>query len=219
MSIKKRAINEEQKLQRKKNILKVALELFKNSSFHKINIEQIAKKAGIAKGTVFLYFKTKEELFLSLTKIEIEKLFKELNDSLIELSNKKKNCSTDDIMKIIKEGTFNNPVLIRLIAILNIILEKKIDYKTASDFKIMLYNNIIKTGSLFEKCFPFLKSGEGIQLILWIYISIIGVQQISDPSPVAKKVINEAGLNLFNINFNDQFTSLINIIIKGLESK
>ena len=48
----------------------------------------------------------------------------------------------------------------------------------------MLHNNIIKTGPLFEKCLPFLKTGEGIQLILWIYILIIGVQQVSDPSPV-----------------------------------
>ena len=103
MNINKRAINKEQKLERKKNILKTALELFKKSSFHEININDIAKKTGIAKGTVFLYFKTKEELFLSLTEIEIKKLFNELNISLIELSNKKKNCSVNDIMKIIKE--------------------------------------------------------------------------------------------------------------------
>ena len=219
MSIKKRAISEEQKLERKNNILKTALELFKNSSFEKINIEEIAKKTGIAKGTVFLYFKTKEELFLSLAKEKIGKLFNDLDGSLIELNKNKKECSVKDLLGIIKNSTNNKPLLIRLMAILNIILEKNIDFKTASDFKIMLYNNIIKTGALLEQCFSFLKSGDGTQLIMWIYILIIGIHQVSDPSPVAKKVINEAGLNIFNINFNDQFLNMIKIIIKGLQNK
>ncbi len=219
MSIKKRAISEEQKSERKKNILKTALELFKNSSFDKINIEEIAKKTGIAKGTVFLYFKTKEELFLSLAKDEIEKLFDDLNESLIVLNKNKKKCSMEDLLSLIKNSTNNKPLLIRLMAILNIILEKNIDFKTTSDFKIMLYNNIIKTGELLEKCFSFLKPNDGTQLIMWIYILIIGIQQVSDPSPVAKKVINEAGLNAFNINFNDQFLNMLDIILKGLVFK
>ena len=79
MSIKKRAISEEQKLERKKDILNTALNLFEISSFHEISIAKIAKKTGIAKGTVFIYFKTKEELFLSITKTEIEKLLPEQN--------------------------------------------------------------------------------------------------------------------------------------------
>lgn len=219
MSIKKRAISEEQKLERRNNILKTALELFKNSSFEKINIEEIAKKTGIAKGTVFLYFKTKEELFLSLAKNEIEKLFNDLNDSLIKLNKNKKKCAVNDLLSIIKNSTTNRPFLVRLMAILNIILEKNIDFKTTSDFKITLHNNIIKTGTLLEQSFSFLKSGDGSKFIMWIYILIIGIQQVSDQSPVAKKVINEAGLNIFNINFNDQFLNMIEIIIKGMENK
>jgi AcrR family transcriptional regulator len=218
MSMKKRAISEEQKLERKNNILKTALELFKNSSFNEINIEKIAKKTGIAKGTVFLYFKTKEELFLSLAKYEINKLFSDLNEHLTELNKNKKDCSVMDLQKIIKDSTVNKPFLIRLMSILNIILERNIDYKTASDFKIKLHDNIIKTGTLLEKCFSFLKPGDGNKFIMWIYILIIGIQQASDPSPVSRKVINKAELNLFDINFNDQFFDMLNIIIKGLKN-
>jgi AcrR family transcriptional regulator len=217
MNIKKRAISEDQKLEKRNNILKTALELFKNSSFDEINMEEIAKKTGVAKGTVFLYFKTKEELFLSLANDEIGKLFIDLNNSLIELN--KKECSINDLLSIIKNSTANKPFLIRLTAILNIILEKNIDYKTASNFKITLHNNIVKTGTLLEQYFPFFKPGYGSKLIMWIYILIIGVQQASDPSPVSQKVINEAGLNLFNINFNEQFIDMIDIIIKGMEYK
>lgn len=52
-----------QSMDDKRNIiLKVALELFVIHGFHATPTSQIATKAGVANGTLFHYFKTKEEL-------------------------------------------------------------------------------------------------------------------------------------------------------------
>jgi AcrR family transcriptional regulator len=72
-SIFKRAITEQQKNERRQNILASARRLFEQEDFQSIAIAQIARNSGIAKGSVFLYFKTKEELFLCLTLEELEK--------------------------------------------------------------------------------------------------------------------------------------------------
>jgi AcrR family transcriptional regulator len=56
-------------------ILNTALELFVNQGFHDTPTSLIAKKAGVATGTLFHYFKTKEELINTLYRETKEKFF------------------------------------------------------------------------------------------------------------------------------------------------
>jgi len=51
---------------RKRMILSVAKELFFEHSYEKTSMESIAQKAGLAKGTLYLYFSNKDELYVSL---------------------------------------------------------------------------------------------------------------------------------------------------------
>ena len=53
-------------MDKKEEILKTALRLFVEFGFHATPTSKIAKETGIANGTLFHYFKTKEELILAL---------------------------------------------------------------------------------------------------------------------------------------------------------
>src|SRR2546430_6113454 len=57
----KRDLNKEKT---KEKILAAALELFRENGLDGTTTKQISKKAGIAEGTLFNYFKTKEDLAL-----------------------------------------------------------------------------------------------------------------------------------------------------------
>src|SRR5918996_2480791 len=52
--------------QRRAEILQAALELFSSKGFHDTTMEEVATAAGVAKGTVYLYFQSKEHLLLAL---------------------------------------------------------------------------------------------------------------------------------------------------------
>lgn len=54
------------KTKRKEEILKIAANLFANKSYHDVTMDEIVQKAGIAKGTIYLYFKSKEKLYLEI---------------------------------------------------------------------------------------------------------------------------------------------------------
>ncbi len=54
------------KEEKRKEILKAALVVFSQKGFHKTSMNDIAQKAEIGKGTLYDYFKSKDELFLSL---------------------------------------------------------------------------------------------------------------------------------------------------------
>lgn len=54
--------------QRRAEILQAALGLFSSKGFHETTMEEVAQAAEVAKGTIYLYFASKEHLLLALKK-------------------------------------------------------------------------------------------------------------------------------------------------------
>ncbi|GGJ32757.1 TetR/AcrR family transcriptional regulator [Paenibacillus hunanensis] len=68
-------------------ILDAAYELFGVDGFYETKISDIANRAGIAKGTVYLYFKSKEELCLAVTRRDCEQFLDNLHEALRPCTN------------------------------------------------------------------------------------------------------------------------------------
>ncbi len=64
--------------ERKSQILEAALHVFARDSYHGASISSVAKKAGISKGLIYNYFKSKEEILISL----VVDVFDEVMDQL-----------------------------------------------------------------------------------------------------------------------------------------
>ena len=65
---------ENSKQLKQKKIIEAASILFSRKSYHEVMMEEVAKLASIAKGTVYNYFSSKEELYFSIMKGRMEKL-------------------------------------------------------------------------------------------------------------------------------------------------
>jgi TetR/AcrR family fatty acid metabolism transcriptional regulator len=66
-------------------ILKAAIKVFAKKGFHETKVAEIARAAGVADGTIYLYFKSKDDLLISLFEDHIEQLNQELRRDLSEL--------------------------------------------------------------------------------------------------------------------------------------
>jgi AcrR family transcriptional regulator len=66
VAINQRARSSEQKALRRQALLEAAETYFLEVGYEAFSMAQLAKKTGVVKGTLYLYFKTKEELFLTL---------------------------------------------------------------------------------------------------------------------------------------------------------
>jgi TetR/AcrR family transcriptional regulator len=64
--INQRARSAEQKALRRQVVIEAAEIYFLEVGYEAFSMAQLAKKSGVAKGTIYLYFKTREDLFLSL---------------------------------------------------------------------------------------------------------------------------------------------------------
>ncbi|MCI8359885.1 MAG: TetR/AcrR family transcriptional regulator [Clostridiales bacterium] len=57
---------EQNKLEKKENLEQAAYELFSETSFDSTSIDQIVRRANVAKGTFYLYFKDKHQILRSI---------------------------------------------------------------------------------------------------------------------------------------------------------
>jgi len=65
-------------------ILEAAFEVFSRKGFHGAKVDEIAEKAGIGKGTIYEYFKSKADVFHNMYIWYVEKYFAELEAGLLE---------------------------------------------------------------------------------------------------------------------------------------
>ena len=103
----------------KARILETAISLFSHYSFGKTSVDDIAREARISKGTVYYYFRNKEELFLSAVNRKAEEFFNILDERLQSCSGFEEKLTMYfrfpmsfifTNMPILLEGIANNPM-------------------------------------------------------------------------------------------------------------
>jgi TetR/AcrR family transcriptional regulator len=72
-----RAKRERRKEARPGELLAAALELFVEKGYAATRVEEVAQRAGVSKGTLFLYFSSKEELFKAVVRENLSGRFTE----------------------------------------------------------------------------------------------------------------------------------------------
>lgn len=66
---------------RREEIIEAALNIFYQKGFYSMKIEEVAQAAGIGKGTVYEYFRSKEELMAAAIEFEFSELEQKISDS------------------------------------------------------------------------------------------------------------------------------------------
>lgn len=84
------------KTTRKEEIIRVAANLFSQKSYHDVTMDQIAEKVGVAKGTIYLYFESKENLYLEI----LEETYEEI-ESILEKEIAKKDPAPQKLKKML----------------------------------------------------------------------------------------------------------------------
>ncbi|HEY8039724.1 MAG TPA: TetR/AcrR family transcriptional regulator [Polyangiaceae bacterium] len=67
---------------KRERILDAAVRVFAKKGFHATRVSEVAKAAGVADGTIYLYFKSKDELLVSLFEDRVERLLAFMHQEL-----------------------------------------------------------------------------------------------------------------------------------------
>ena len=211
--MRRRARGDEQKEERREAILSAAWALFAESSYEAIGMADVAARLDLAKGTLYLYFATKEALFPAVQERQLGAWFDEVEARLRELGD---DCGVVPVVDLLTVSLTERPALARLLTILHTTLEQNVEYATALQFKRLLLARLDRTGALLERCLPFLEPGEGGRTLLRLYALVIGLWQLADPAPVVRQVLREPGLERFAIDFAGEFSTTAHLLFDGL---
>lgn len=184
----------------REKILKVASRIFGKYGFQKTTMDEIARTARKAKGSLYYYFKSKEELFLAVVEGEMETL----RQALIEESKKPSDAS----------GMIRNYMLTRMK-----VLAKAVNYhetlkadfsetfefldELRSDFdafEVELLSGILKKG-VEEKSIVVKDVNKTAQVI------ILAMKAIEIPFYLQNKIVE----------YENTIVELLDILIRGLE--
>jgi len=107
-----------EKNQKRKDILTSAETLFKEKGFHNTKMEEIAAKASVGKGTLYEYFKSKQDIFdefcienVTLIREGIEEISNQdisFKEKLVEIFNRKKESMEFDDISIESMLSYKN---------------------------------------------------------------------------------------------------------------
>lgn len=183
MVIKQRAVLAEDKQERHRAILDAAERLLARSPERVANMVEVADEAGLAKGTVYLYFPSKEELLLALHERHVGDFFAALQSLL----DRPQPVAIDDMLEITQVHMVALPTFLPLATRCFGIMATEVPHEAAAAFKERMTERLVATGAGIERHFPGLSPGSGLALLRHSYALILGLWQMTaaDQDPAA----------------------------------
>lgn len=193
-----RAYLPEEKELRRRAILAGARALFMDVSYPALRMTDLAKRLNLGKGTLYLYFPTKEALFLAVLRAELEDWFIGAAHSL---EGAPVGAEPRQVAAALVRELMQRPLLPKLQALLHGVLEQNVPAKDAHAFARFLQFGVRRVGERLERVLPALRPGQGPLYLIRFHGLVIGSQLMSARPPALREALREPDMGLFDFDF------------------
>ena len=192
-------------------MLASAERLFAGRDFADVAIAEIAAGAGLAKGTAYLYFNSKESLFLALMMERLSDWVRALEPELPVGAA----ASPERLAAVIARTLLARGPLVRLLSILHTVLEQNVEPGEALVFKRALAQVLAATAAGLAKVCG-LSEQQGTRVVLWAHALIVGLSQMARPAPaVAAALEEDPALAPFRISLEGELEAALAALFRG----
>jgi AcrR family transcriptional regulator len=201
----KRARAPEDKSQRRNAILRAAEGLLESrDASDPCSVELLARKAGLAKGTVYLYFGSREEVLLGVHEKQSNELF-----NVVERALNVPDATAERVVRAGLRYLRAHPQFYPLAASCRTMLDAGVSTEAALAFKVGIGKRLHALGARIEQLYPGLKAGDGGILLMNSYALIIGLWQQADTPQSLRAVMDRPEMAIFKIDFEKQLTAAL----------
>ncbi len=217
-----RARRPEDKEARRQEVLAAARALCERGAPGALRMADLAEAAGLAKGTPFLYFATKEAVLLGLLREELEGWFDATGGALQALAGRARTSARARpraVARLLARSLVARPLLRRLLTLLHGTLEENLALAEVVAFKRFLREGVLAAGAALEAALPGLRRGHGAAAVLRLHALTIGIQAMTAPSPVVRQALAEPDLALFDLEFEPLLEAALADLLAGALSR
>ncbi|WP_324769311.1 TetR family transcriptional regulator [Pokkaliibacter plantistimulans] len=176
-----RARSKAGKALRRQSILQAAEGLFAQDPTVLPTIAEISNDCGLAKGTIYIYFPSKEAIFLAL----LEEALSKWTERLCEVAND--TGSPVAVVDALCDHLATHPRLMQLACLSTGVLEPNVTTEILFAFKHSISDNLHRTA---QQLIPMFSDGRRenavVQMLLQTYALLIGLWQLSHPTHCAR---------------------------------
>jgi AcrR family transcriptional regulator len=206
-----RALAVEDKRERKQELLDAVEKLYLKHPDRMPNVSEVADGAGLAKGTVYLYFPTKEDMLLELHQRHVTHFFTEL----MKLLSRPK-VTFDDIMAVTRTHMIRVPGYLALSSHCFAQMERETPFESAVAFKVGVAHTLQTAGAGLERHFPTLGEGGGVRILMHSYGLICGLWQLLHPNQRFEKALARPELAILKRDYEKEIETALRALWKGL---
>jgi TetR/AcrR family transcriptional regulator len=199
MVVSQRAVGAEDKAARRSAILDAVQALLERDPESFASVAQVAETAGLAKGTVYLYFETKEEMTMALHQRDSAELFNRLEALLIKEGRK---ITVEKVVDGFCEFVRETPLFLHLGAFCHLALERNINPDVVYTFRLKIAARLSELSQMMVERFNGLDHERGMMVLKHTYAFAIGTWQLTEPSELGKKINERPGLEAFRRDFH-----------------
>jgi AcrR family transcriptional regulator len=199
-----RAVAPQEKSERRAAIVAAAHALVHRNPSATFSVEALARRAGLAKGTVYLYFRTREEVLLALHEKQIHELL-----TVLEQAITAEHADSHSIVRAGLAHHHEHPEFYPLAGNCRYMLDTNISTSAALAFKLGLSHRLGTLGERVELLYPGLARGAGAALLMNSYALIIGLWQQADVPAVLRKEMERPEMSIFRIDFEKQLEAAL----------
>jgi AcrR family transcriptional regulator len=205
-----RAIGVEDKAERRQEILDAAESLYLKHPDRIASVAEVAEAAGLAKGTVYLYFPSKEEMLLALHERHVGQFFMHLMNKVAGPGP----LDFDDVMAITRKHLIRAPGYLALTSRCFGMMDREIPLETAIAFKTRVAQVLSVAGAGLERHFA-LGEGGGVKILLHSYGLIVGLWQLLHPNDRFGKALERPELVLLKRDYETEVERALRALWSG----
>jgi AcrR family transcriptional regulator len=211
--MKQNAISPEAKAQRRADFLRSARALFLSQQ-RLPAVADIAADTGLAKGTVYRYFQSKEQIFLALLSDDFAALFAGL-ESVINRLPTPLRAAAGPFAKQYLQLLQQSDSLLPLLALLNAVLEQNLPQPQLLAFKQQLAQALDTLGAQLAARFTEMTPASASQLLLHSYALTLGLYQSTHLPASVQQLLQQQGLSQLQRDFASELTQALAALWRG----
>ena len=165
-----RALDAHEKAARREALLDAAERLFE-PTVQLPGVAEVAAEAGMAKGTVYLYFRSREALYLGLHQRQAQRFFEELATRLAQPDP----FDQETMLAIVDAHMTRRPAFLSLCNACMAAPPDAVDEITHESFHLALGVAMAHVGTALERHLPRLRPGEGLRFLHQGYALLLGL--------------------------------------------